>query len=215
MLDTLSNVKTRLGITGTTNDTFLTAQITLVSDCIEAYCRRVFKAGSYTQTFYRGDYVTSRMMELFHYPISAVASVVEDGVTLSSTAYRLHKPTGRLIRPTTALNVSFPGVFFYADETVVTYTAGSDTIPTPVLAVLDAVVQERYTKQTSGVNLNFGSDVQRISIPGAISIDFDYTLTNNDRTTPFGVILGNNLNMLDNYRSERAILGSGKLIYLG
>lgn len=206
MLDTLSNVKARLGITGTTYDNFLTTQITLVSDTIEAYCRRIFLSDNYVQTFYRGDYRPCPLLEVFHYPVTAVASVVEDGVTVDTDLYRIHKPTGRIIKTS--------GVFFYAIETVVTFTAGLTSTPTPVLSVLDSVVQERYNKQASGVSLNFGSDIQRISIPGAMSIDFDYTLNNNDRKSDFGIILGNNLNILDQYRSERAVLGDGTLTYV-
>jgi Phage gp6-like head-tail connector protein len=206
MLDTLSNVKARLGITTSAYDTFLTEQITMVSDTIEAYCRRVFLEDDYIQTFYRGDMSPGSVLELFHYPVSAVASVMEDGVELDTDYYRLHKGTGRLIRT--------QGWFLLAEETIVTYTAGLVAVPTPVISVLDSVVQERYNKKTSGVDLNFGSDVQRVSIPGAISIDFDYSLSNNDRKSAFGVILGNNLNVLDFYRSERAVVGDGTLTYV-
>ena len=73
---------------------------------------------------------------------------------------------------------------------------------------------ERYNKKSSGVDLNFGSDVQRVSIPGAISIDFDYSLSNNERKSAYGVILGSNSNILDDWRSERSVIGSGKLEYV-
>lgn len=208
MLDTLSNVKSRLGITGTTYDTFLTNEITVISDSIEGYCRRRFNEFDYEQTFYRGDYVPSQMLELFHFPVSDVDSITEDGVVVDPATYRLHKPTGRIIRTT--------GTFFFATETVVTFTAGypDGEVPSPVLSVLDSLVEERYNKKVSGVSLNFGSDVQRISIPGAIAIDFDYTLNNNERKSAYGIILGNTVNVLDSYRSERAVLGDGKLNYL-
>lgn len=206
MLDSLANVKARLGITSSADDTFLTTQIDLISDTIEAYCRRVFLETDFVQTFYRGDYRPSRLLELFHWPVVEIASIVEDGEEVDADSYRLHKPTGRITRT--------DGTFFYADETIVTFTSGLETTPTPVLSVLDTLVQERYNKKNSGVDLNFGSDVQRISIPGAISIDFDYTLSNNDRKSSFGVILGNNVNVLDYYRSERAILGNGSLLYV-
>lgn len=207
MLDTLSAVKARLNITTTQYDTFLTAQITLVSDTIEAYLRRKVKSQTFTQHFYRMDYRLSLLMQLFCYPVSAVTSITEDGVTLDPVNYRLHKPTGSILR------LDRVG-FFHADETIVTYAAGWAAVPTPILSVLDSVVQERYNKNTSGVDLNFGSDVQRISIPGSISIDFDYSLKNNQRTSYFGEILGSNLNILDQYRSERAVLGTSKLVYL-
>ncbi len=215
MLDTLNNVKSRLGISDGTLDTFLTAQITLIGDAIEGYCRRSFTSASWVQTFYREDYNPSKMMELFHYPVSAVASIVEDTVTLDSSLYRVHGPTGRIIRPPfNALAGPNYGMFFWALQTDVTYTGGITPVPTPVLSVLDSLVLERYNKKTSGVDLNFGRDVQRISIPGALSIDFDYKLTDTTRTDAFGIILGNNLNILDHYRSERAIIGESKMIYL-
>jgi hypothetical protein len=208
MLDTLANVKSRLGITGTDYDTFLTNQITLVSDVIEAYCRRSFVSTDWEETFYYGDYPLNSQLSLFHYPVLATGfSIVEDGITLDPTSYRLHKGTGTVTRT----DCSY---FYGADVTVVSYTAGFATVPSPVLGVLDSIVEERYNKETSGVGLNFGSDVQRISIPGSISIDFDYTLTNNDRKSPFGTILGNNMNILDFYRSERAVLHADRLKYV-
>lgn len=207
MLATLAEVKARLNISGTTDDAFLTTQIAMISDTIEAYCRRVFTETDYIQTFYRGDYTPAAILELFHFPLTAVASIEEDSVVLDTANYRIHKPTGRITR--TDCNA-----FFRAEETVISYTAGFEDIPSIILAVLDSLVQERYNKKTSGVNLNFGSDVQSISIPGAISIDFDYSLNNNDRKSDFGAILGSNLNLLDQFRSERAILGDSKLTYI-
>lgn len=206
MLDTLTNVKTRLGIVTSDNDTFLTQQIQLISDVIEAYCRRKFLTATYVQTFYGSDYRPSRMMELYQYPVSEITIIEQDDTPVDEDTYRLHKPTGRV--------VSDGASFFWAKKTEVTYKAGYVTCPTPVLAVLDALVGERYNKKTSGVDLNFGSDVQRLSIPGAISIDFDYSLSNNQRSSAYGTILGNNANILDDWRTERALLGSGHLEYI-
>ena len=207
MLDSLTNVKSRLGITGTDQDTFLTQQITLVSDVIEAYCRRKFLEADYVQTFYRDENPQTKKMELYHFPVSLISSIEEDDEELDGDLYRLHKDSGYVM--------GVDGKYFFsAKETVVEYTAGYETCPTPILSVLDSIVQERYNKKTSGVDLNFGSDVQRISIPGAISIDFDYTLKNNDRTSAYGSILGNNANILDDWRSERSVMGKNKLEYV-
>lgn len=205
MLVTLSDMKSYLNISDNSQDAFLTDQLNLVSDTIEAYCRRVFNVATYEQTFYYQDYEPVSKMELFHFPLVSVTSIVEDGTTLSTSEYRVNLPTGIIHKDCG---------FFYAKQTVVTYSAGFATLPSPVKSVVYSVVEERYNKKSSGVNLNFGSDVQRISIPGAISIDFDYSLSNNDRKTPFGLILGNHLNVLDHYRSERAVVGSGKLVYI-
>lgn len=205
-LDTLENIKTRLGITESDSDAFLTNQITLISDVIEAYCRRKFAQASWTQNFYREDLTKGKELELYHFPIISIESLAIDGDEMSDEQIRIHKPTARIKR--------VDGGVFYGEEITVEYTAGYATIPSPILAVLDALVGERYNKKKSGVDLNFGSDVQRISIPGAISIDFDYTLVNNERKSAYGTIIGNYANVLDDWRSERAVIGAGKVEYV-
>jgi len=208
MLVSLDNMKTYLGINNTTYDEFLTEQLNLISDVVEAYCRRKFSEATYIQTFYAGDCDYSRHLQTFHFPIISVedGDIELDGEALDATEYRVHKPSGTITRKS--------GFFFSSDETVITYTAGYETIPTPIQSVVKTLVAERYNKKTAGISLDFGSDVQRISIPGAISIDFDYSLQNNERSSAFGSILGSQANVLDFYRSERAVLGSGKIEYV-
>lgn len=209
MLDTLSNVKSRLGITSSDYDTFLTQQITLISDVIEAYCRRKFTSASWIQTFYKQEITDVRSIELYHFPLISVESITIDDVALTVDEMNdvvLHKPTARLRRE--------DGTWLYGDKIVVNYTSGYTTVPAIILSVLDSLVQERYNKKVSGVDLNFGSDVQRISIPGAISIDFDYSLSNNDRKSAYGTIIGSQANILDDWRSERAVLNPGTLEFV-
>lgn len=208
MLDSLEEVKFRLGITGNQYDDFLENQIVLISDAIEGYCNRKFLSTDYEQTFYKEDYNSFNMLELYHFPLQEISEITEDDEVLDPSNYRIHKPSARVVRP------QGKGFFFGADITVVKYTAGYDSCPSVVLSVLDSLVQERYNKKIAGIDLNFGSDVQRISIPGAISIDFDYTLNNNERKSAYGTIIGSNANLLDPFRSERSMLGSGKLSYV-
>lgn len=208
MLVTLNDMKTYLGISGSTYDTFLTQQITVISDTIENYCRRVFAQATYVQTFYGPEYPPSKDLLLFMYPVISVTSVVEDGETVDTGDYRLNKPTGTIVKTSGSFN-------YGAEETVITYSAGFATIPTPLQDVVFSLVAERYNKKVAGIDLSFGSDVQRVSIPGTISVDFDYSLSNNDRSTPFGSILGNYLNSLDYYRSHRVAIPEGNLIYVG
>jgi len=207
MLVSLSDMKTYLGEGTSTYDTFLTEQLQLVSDTVEAYCRRKFEQDDYVQTFYTDDYRKMGEIELYHYPVSSIASIDVDGVALDVANYRLHKPTGTII-----FKYGFP----CGEVIEVTYTAGflAANLPTPILAAVKSLVEERYNRKKSGIALNFGSDVQRISIPGAIAIDFDYTLNNNDRKNTFGLILGAQLNVLDFYRSERVIVGGGEIKYV-
>lgn len=209
MLDTLSNVKSRLGITTSDYDTFLTQQITLISDVIEAYCRRKFNSTAWIQTFYKQEITNVKSLELYHYPLITLTSITIDDVALTVDELNdvvIHKPTSKLRRG--------DGSWIYGKEVVVEYTAGYASIPTPIISVLDSLVQERYNKKISGVDLNFGSDVQRVSIPGTISIDFDYSLSNNERKSSYGTILGSYVNILDDWRSERSVVGSCKLEFV-
>lgn len=218
MLVTLADAKDYLDISSadTSDDAFLTVQLNLLSDTVEAYCRRSFNSASYVQTYYSSDYKPSYKLETFQYPLISVASIVIDtDAPLDTSEYRINKTNGAIIR--TPPNYFFGGYcagLIAASQTVVTYTAGYVTIPTIITSVILDLLQERYNKKKSGTDLNFGSDVQSISIPGSISVDFDYSLSNNERTSAFGVILGSNVNALDYYRSERAVLGESKLIYL-
>lgn len=205
-LDTLANVKARLGITTDADDTFLQGQIDYLSSIIEAYCGRIFTLDDYIQTFYREDYEkASQREELFHYPVNAITEVKIDDEVQDLDDYRLNKPTGIV----TSLTNSFP----QGQVLVVKFNAGYQNVPLPVLGVLDDLVSQRYNKKLQGIDLNFGTDVQRISIAGAVSIDFDYSLDNNNRKSAYGSVIGNNANVLDHWRSNRAVLNVGKLIY--
>ena len=208
MLVSLADIKSYLGISSgdTTYDAFLTAQGQLISDTIEAYCNRKFEVATYTQKFYNDEFgMIVKSISTFHYPLKTVTSVTEDTVAL--TDFRIHFPSGKL---TNLLGFFSRGV----KEVEVIYQAGYDVIPTPIQSVLLNLVQERYNKHISGVSLNFGSDVQSISIPGAISVQFDYSLQSNERKSAFGTLLGNYINVLDYYRSERSLIGEGVISYV-
>lgn len=225
LLVTLSDMKSRLGITGTTYDDFLTEQITMVSEAIENYCGRVFTSTTYTQTYYGDDYRNDNDAEkliTFHYPVTAVTSIKEirkdsDGndsetTTLTTDEFR-HHPDSGIFKKT--YSSGQPRFWFteygYVSRVEIVYTAGYVTIPFTIQEVVYALVTERYNKHVNNLNINFGNDVQRISIPGVMSVDFDYTLQANERKNAFGMILGNYANVLDMYRSERVISGAGEI----
>jgi hypothetical protein len=208
MLVTLADVKSFLGESGNTFDSFLTEQINLISDAIEQYCGRKFLTATYKQTYYSKDYKPAPLqLQMYHYPVKTLTSLKQDGV-LTVDGFRLHKATGTLISDFRFLNSE--------DEIEVIYDAGYDQaeIPTPLKNVVYSLVEEKYNRKKSGLSLNFGNDVQRISVAGTMSIDFDYSLNNNDRSNAFGSILGAHLNVVDAYRSDRRIIGSGTLAFV-
>jgi hypothetical protein len=211
----VSSIKSYLGIaaTTTTYDAFLKEQEAIVAESIQGYCGRLFNSAGYTQSYYLKDYeVGIKNLLTFHFPLINVTAAKEyddEGNELRDVLSKLiiSKPYGDIYLK--------DGFFNEGDKVTLTYTAGYATIPAPIRSVLYSLVEERYNKKINGVSLNFGSDVQRISIPGTISIDFDYSLQANERKTAFGTILGNYVNVLDSYRSERVVLGSGVVTYVG
>lgn len=211
---TLEDVKGFLGIelSNTSHDSFLLSQISVVSDSVEGYCNRKFKLGTYAQFFYREDFHTPvYRIPLHNFPIVSLVSIEEadsdDSLNWNViNNYRLHKETGTL---------SSNEAFFRSGKILkITYSSGFAVIPPLISHVIFSIVEERFNRKVSGVSLNFGADVQRISIPGSIAIDFDYTLSHNERKSTYGLILGNFLNVLDPYRSERVIIGASKLSYI-
>lgn len=196
-------------IDNTTYDSFLTQQITMISATIEEYCRRKFEIATYKQTWYVEDLPRSkRAIFAYHFPFTEVPEIkVDDEVTaVDEDFFRVHLETSR-IEPL----LGFPNI---CTKMEVTYEAGLAEIPLPVQEVVYQLVQERYNKKKAGIDLNFGSDVQRVSVPGVISIDFDYSLQSNERKTALGIILGNTINVLDSYRSERAVLPNTTIEYV-
>jgi len=208
-LVSLADMKTHLGITTADYDAFLTDQLEVISSTVENYCGRKFERASYVQTFYWDDFrVPQKYLYMFHYPIISL-----DSATLGTedilAQLRFHKPSGKVTRNNRQL------FSFYSEEEIVfEYDAGFDEIPPIITSVVKNLVEERYNKKISGVDLNFGRDVQQISIPGTINVSFDYTLQANDRSRRFGLILGDYGNVLDPFRSERPIVGSIKENYV-
>ncbi len=210
MLVSLEAMKTYLGETGTDYDTFLTQQILTVSEAIEGYCGRRFNSAAYTQTFYKDEMVGEYLgkLVLFHYPVTVLTSVtnITDTIVLDSSEYRCQLDRGFLKHLSDGRKISWFNDSAEALEVV--YTAGYTTIPAVILSVVYSLVEAAYNKKKSGVSVDFGSDVQSISIPGTLTINFDYTLQANDRKSAYGMIIGNYGNVLDGFRSERTLLGN-------
>lgn len=208
MLVTLNEVKVYLGIDplDTTYDAFLTELIIIFSESIEAYCNRKLLAADYVQTVECRDFAGNQL-PLYHYPINSISKIEFDGVEVFDVV-RVQKPSALL---TPAFGTSF---FSNYRELKITYNAGHTVLPAPIRFVIFSLIKEKYDKKVNGVDLSFGSDVQRISIPSVISIDYDYSLSNNDTANQFGMVLGNYINTIKPYRSERTMIGSAMVAYV-
>jgi len=204
MLVSLSDVRAYLGISAlnTTMDVWLTEQIEVISDTIEVYCGRMLVAADSTQTFYEDEFDRDKNeLTLANYPVNSLTGIYEVDSSSTLLNYRFHKQTGKVIPDE---GNSF---FNHSDTIIVYYNAGYTTTPNPIKSVVYSLVEERYAKKNQGISLGFGNDVQSISIPGTISISYDYSLQANERAANMGMILGNYINVLDAYRSERPIVG--------
>lgn len=211
MLISLDDMKTYLGIdlADPSQDDFLTQQLIIISDAIEGYCARKFELATWTQTFHSDEMEEGQEKELFlyHYPVTSIVEVLElDGATPHTVSeFRLRKAVGSLKK----LSNYVPTDWFAGYRAVeVQYEAGFAIIPPSIQQVVYSLVSEKYAKKVSGMGLDFGSDVQSVSIPSTLTIQFDYTLQANERKSRYGMILGNYANVLDNYRSDRAIIGT-------
>lgn len=223
-LVTLSDMKAYVGETTTTYDVFLQEQLDLYSSAVENYCGRVFTSTAYTQTYYKNDFpVELQNMILYHYPATTITTVKEitsldgvdtDSVTLDSYMYRVNGRKGTMLRLCSGIPQHWFATLSYDDRVEVAYTAGYATIPLEIDATIKQLVAEKYEKNKSGIPLNLGPDVQSIAIPGVINIAYDYSLQANERKNKFGMLIGNYANVLDSFRSERALLGEVRENYV-
>lgn len=220
-LVSLEDMKSYLDIPviDTDYDVFLQEQLDLYSSAVESYCGRKILADDYTQIYYKDDLIEDfePKLPLYHYPINSIASVEEitssvgvDTLTtaLSAYQYRVHNESGMAYRIECGRKRSWFGGLSYETRIEIAYNAGYAATPLEIDSTIKSLVEERYNKKTSGVALGFGSDVQRVAIPGTISVDFDYSLQANERDVRYGMLLGNYVNNLDPFRSERVLIGS-------
>ena len=223
-LVTLADMKTYLGEVTTTYDVFLQAQLDLYSSAVEGYCGRVFTSTSYTQTYYKDDLPQElRKLSLYHYPVTAIASISQitsfEGADTATTVldaydYRPNLNGGTILKLSSGVIIHWATDMGYDERIDVAYTAGYTTIPLEIDAVVKQLVETDYNKKISGVPLNLGPDVQSIAIAGVINIAYDYSLQANERKNKFGMLIGNYANVLDSFRSERALLGEVRENYV-
>ena len=212
MFLTLAEIKAYLGIplVDTTYDDFLNLQGEVTTDAIEMYCQRKIMAANYVETFYAADYTPAQTLKTWEYPLNSISQIKIDGVITPIAdieGFRFGKSTGIITSPRGFFNC-------WKEELEITYNAGYVQLPSLLKYVYLNIIQTNYNKKKNGIDLSFGSDVQRVSIAGVMSLDFDYSLVSNEETTLMGSILGNYLNVVRQFRSERAVIGSGKVKYV-
>src|SRR4051812_7611240 len=96
-LDTLANVKLRLGITTSADDSLLSALMDTADEWVAQHCGRDFAGGAFTEYHPAG----TAFVFLRNYPVQSVTSVKVDaaygfgsGTTLSTADYVVHTDRG-------------------------------------------------------------------------------------------------------------------------
>src|SRR5262245_33998387 len=96
-LDTLANVKTRLGISSSTDDSLLSLQMDTADAWIQVYTGRDFAGGTYTE-YFSGN---AELLHLANFPVTSITSVKVDPsqsfvaeTVISSSSYVVHSERG-------------------------------------------------------------------------------------------------------------------------
>jgi hypothetical protein len=143
-LTTLANFKANQGITGTVDDAELSRLITAASAFVRSYCGRDFSSQSYSQVWSGKGAV---QMPFRQYPVTAVASLTIDGVTV---------PPSDGVTPGYVFDDHFLMLMGYRftrgfNNVQVSYTAGFDPIPYDLeQVVIELVGLRRSQAQTKG-----------------------------------------------------------------
>jgi uncharacterized phiE125 gp8 family phage protein len=116
-LTTLATVKAELGITSRDGDAKLAGMIRQASGAVSDYCRRVFAQETVVETV-RTDRLQPELI-LCRYPVTSMASVVENDNELDADEYEVNLSNGILTRVHGARTCWWP-----CGKTVIAYTAG-------------------------------------------------------------------------------------------
>jgi hypothetical protein len=131
-LVTAAEVKTYLGLTGSTHDTLIDELIDLVSEFIEDYCNTTFSSTATTDKIDGGTefLITTRA------PIISITSITdnEDSTTVTATDYDFYAESGRIYRENDAVlfPTNQPKWYSGRQRYTVVYQAGYATIPEAV-----------------------------------------------------------------------------------
>ncbi len=146
MLATIAQVKTHIGISGSTYDSVFTQILTQIDANIKKMLARDVEEAEYSEDIYDGD---QRFLQLKDYPLSsddftfeynAGDSETPDWTTMSRSEYEMYLETG-VIR----MNSIYSGCRVLK----LTYTAGESTVPVDLQMLAIRLTAKIYNKRKS------------------------------------------------------------------
>lgn len=160
-LVSLARVKSELGITDTSSDTLLGEWITEETTTVTDELNRTLAEETIEETFRRGGSSRAETLTLSRRPVSAIASVTEDGSALDTGNYEIDAQAGLIYR----LSANGYRSHWWASVVVVTYTAGyalPDSAPSWATKATIICLTHRWAAKGRDPSL------KEINIPGVI-----------------------------------------------
>lgn len=152
---TLAQIKTRLSVSGTSDDSLIQSLLDATIEAIESYCNRIFLSAEYTESF--------------------------DAAMLTAGRYLVNNPPITALTASTGLDnpdaandyeIAFDSMSVAADESAtVTYTGGYETIPYQLCEVVYAVVRAAYAANKLDHSVAAGH-IKSESVPGVFSTTY-------------------------------------------
>lgn len=146
MLATIEQVKTHMGLSGTTYDSVLTQILTGVDKFIKEDIKRYVEEETHTEQIFDGDYEwiqlddTNLSTEGFTFEYNAGDSEDPDWQTVPRSDYELYYDEGLI----------FMNSLYYGKRVLrITYTVGSDTIPEDLKMLAIRLTAKIYNKRKS------------------------------------------------------------------
>jgi uncharacterized phiE125 gp8 family phage protein len=167
MIDSLSNVKTALLISGSGDDTLLNQLMDGADAYIASITGRDFVGGTYTELFAAGQ----SMLFLANYPVTSVTSVKVDvsrqfgsDTVLDASAYVLHADRGLIeslngpfLTPRSGVRDDWPAAV------QVVYATATSTVPTPVSQAFSQIVGHWYRQAKTFADQDYPMLLQQTS----------------------------------------------------
>jgi hypothetical protein len=167
-LDTLTNVKNALDITGTDDDELLGQLQQAADDFIDAYCGRDFTGGTFTEYHPGGG----RVVFLRNYPVLAVLSLKVDPAgefgpeTLRQPAsYVVHPDRGVIVSKEGSFVPARPGFRVAADDfpqaVQIIYSTATDAVPAAVSRAYVELIGHWYRQAKTHADLGHRNLLQQ------------------------------------------------------
>lgn len=189
---TLTEVKEYLGITGTLDDTYLTATLAAVIDAVEQYCQRVFPetVGVSAKVF---NAVQQNVFYLPQYPVDSVQTLTVDGDSVDITDIVVNGDLGKVTLSSTVTG----------DEVEFSYTGGFDPVPAVVTHVIMECVKTIYGNKDADSEVG---SIKSERIDGVATIAYNPSSFSTGMVNEYiSPIIGHFASALDQYMSESAI----------